>query len=98
MSLPRSLSEPTMGVCEFDEPVKTIRGYQATWDDGKLPGYKTCLINWIKKQDACAKKERYDAINLSGLTDEHIKIEKFCFQGMSQGQKNRHIEFFAPLL
>jgi hypothetical protein len=101
MSLPRASSDPTMGVCPFSEKVIVVGKYQATWYDGSDKfGYKTCLEHWIQRQDksAIANQEFYGDISFIGLTREQFNMERFLFENMSQGQKNRHLQGFAMLM
>jgi len=101
MSLPRASSDPTMGVCPFEEKVVVVGNYQATWEDGPDKfGYKTCLRDWIKRQEKSDKVncQFYGNDSLFGLSKEQFNTEMFIFNNMSQGEKNRHLQGFAILM
>lgn len=101
MSLPRASSEPTMGVCPFEDKVVVVGNYQATWEDGPNKfGYKSCLNHWIEKQEKNTKAscQFYGIESLFGLSTEQFNTEMFIFNSMSQGEKNRHLQGFALLM
>ena len=100
MSLPRASSDPTMGVCPFEEKVVVVGNYQATWEDGPDKfGYKTCLRHWIKRQEKSDKVNcQFYGNDYFGLSKEQFNTEMFIFNNMSQGEKNRHLQGFAILM